>query len=200
MSLLFKSSILASIVLWSAPLTAAGKDAPFKAGPAAGYSSKQTNEGVTIAAVPFDTEERAREAFGKLNPNRYGVLPVLVVIRNGGSDVLRLEDLRVEYMTPSRSKIEATPARDVPYLSAPNRPRPIPGPTGGMKIGRSKNPLANPVIDVRAFSARMLPKGEEASGFFYFQTGHRHGSQVYVAGIRLAGSGKELFYFEIRME
>ena len=43
----------------------------------------------------------------------------------------------------------------------------------------------------------MLPPGEQANGFFYFQTSHRRGAKIYLTGIREANSGKELFYFEI---
>jgi hypothetical protein len=34
----------------------------------------------------------------------------------------------------------------------------------------------------------------------YFRTGHRSGSNLYVTGLREAGSGKELFFFEIPLE
>jgi hypothetical protein len=43
----------------------------------------------------------------------------------------------------------------------------------------------------------MLPPGESASGFVYFQTSHRPGSVLYITGIRDAASRRELFYFEI---
>jgi hypothetical protein len=46
----------------------------------------------------------------------------------------------------------------------------------------------------------MIPPGQSAGGFFYFQTGHRSASAAYVSGIRKARSGKELFYFEIPLK
>ncbi|MBK9167946.1 MAG: hypothetical protein IPM24_10825 [Bryobacterales bacterium] len=190
------------LVLSIAAGLAADKDQPFKAGPVAGYANKQTNENVTIAAKPYDTEELAKAAFGKVNPNREGVLPVLVVIRNDTGKAISLEGLRAEYITPNRTKIEATPVEDLTYLQGPNRPdyrtSPIPG--QGPRVKRRKNPLAGSQMSVRALAVQMLPSGEEASGFVYFQTGHRRGSILYLTGLRDATSGRELFYFEIPLD
>jgi hypothetical protein len=178
---------------------AAEKDAPFQIGRAESYPTKQTNENVTIAAVPFTSDEQVKSAFGKLNPNRHGVLPVLVVIQNDTGKTLRLENLRVEYVTGDRSRIEATPAKDLAYLSEVRKPsiQNTPLPTGAPRVRRGKNPLADPQFEVRAFTAKMLPAGDQAGGFFYFQTPSRSGSMIYVTGIAEAQSGKELFYFEI---
>jgi hypothetical protein len=43
----------------------------------------------------------------------------------------------------------------------------------------------------------MLPPGQSASGFVYFQSGFQRGSSIYLSGLREADSGKELLYFEI---
>src|SRR5438067_3564360 len=100
---------------------AADKDVRFIPGRAASYPTKQTNEKVTIAAVPYITEEQTRSAFGKVDPNKHGVLPVLIVMQNDGNQAMRLENMRVEYIAAG-SKIEATPAKDVPYLSSVRQP------------------------------------------------------------------------------
>ena len=179
---------------------AADKEVRFAPGPASRYATKQTIDKVTIAAIPYTTEEQVHSAFGKLDPNKYGILPVLIVIHNESDQTLRLDSLRLEYITPSRTHIDPTPAKDVPYVSGNIKQPKIensPLPTGSPRVSRKKNPLAGGQIDVRAFSAKMLPPGEQASGFFYFQTLNRYGSKVYLTGIREAASGKELFYFEI---
>jgi hypothetical protein len=46
----------------------------------------------------------------------------------------------------------------------------------------------------------MLPPGQSASGFVYFQAASLQGAKLYVTGIRDAGSGQELFYFEIPLD
>ena len=66
-------------------------------------------------------------------------------------------------------------------------------------MNRNKNPLAEWEIEGRAFSAKMIPPHDKASGFFYFQTGSRGGATVVVSGLRDAKSGEELFFFEIPM-
>lgn len=169
--------------------------AKFTVGPASSFESKQTANGITIAAVPYETDDQARPAFGKENPYKHGVLPVLVVIQNDSKGSIRLDSVRVEYIDPDRERIEATPARDVPFLNGPPRPgvqKPIPVP-----LPKKKNPLAATEIQERAFAAKMLPAGDSAHGFFYFQTGFRGGSKLYITGVTEAATGKELLYFEI---
>jgi hypothetical protein len=86
----------------------------------------------------------------------------------------------------------------VPFIIGPNKPNMIPGPIPTRpKVTGKKNPLRAEQIQMRAFSARMLPPGDSASGFFYFQTQHRGTAEAYVSGIREAATGQELFYFEI---
>ncbi len=173
----------------------ADKDTKFSPEPASSYENKQTIEKLTIAAVPYETDEQAKTAFGKVNPYEYGILPVLLVMQNDSDKVLRLDGMKVEYVTPQGDHILATPAADVPYTRAPKRPNvanPLPFPR---RVG--KNPLQVVEIDSRAFVAKMLPPGESAHGFFYFQAGHRSGSQIYITGITEAATGKSLFFFEI---
>jgi hypothetical protein len=70
---------------------------------------------------------------------------------------------------------------------------PSPLPTG---LGK-KNPLDAWEIEGRAFAAEVLPPGQSANGFFYFQTGYQRGASLYLSGLREAESGRELLYFEI---
>src|SRR5579859_1612492 len=122
-----------SIVLFAGFAVARGadKEPRFAPGAAASYPTRQTNDGVTIAAVPYVSVEQIHTAFGKLDPNRYGILPLLIVIQNDGKQTLRFDSMRVEYLTSDRRHVEATAARDVPYLSGAREPRiengPIPG-------------------------------------------------------------------------
>ena len=190
-----------SIALFAglAAVASAADEARFIPGSAASYPTKQTNDKVTVAAVPFSTEDQTRMAFGKLDPNKYGILPVLLVIQNDSTQAIRLDSIKVEYISRIAPKIESIPGKELQYLSGLRMPsiQNNPLPTGAPRVSRKKNPLSDPVLDVRSFSARMLPPGEKASGFFYFQTVNHRGATVYVNGIKEASSGKELFYFEI---
>ncbi len=176
------------------------KDASkFAPGPASSYPAKQTNDHVTVAVAAYDTEELAHTAFGKLNPNQYGVLPILVIIQNDTDQALKLEHLDLEYTGIDGQRVEATPADEVQTLGGTDRPdvpvaRPIP-------IHRKhKNPLDVWEIDGLSLAAKLLPPHESAHGFVYFQTRHRPGSKFYLTGIKVAATGQDLFYFEIPLE
>src|SRR5690242_1921272 len=119
---------------------AADKETPFKAAPAASYAHHQTNDKVTIGVEPYYTDDMIKAAFGKLNPYHYGILPVLVVIQNDGDKAIRLDKLKAEYVGAGGNRVEATPAKDIKYLSGPNRPKTIPGPTGPVPNRGKKNP------------------------------------------------------------
>jgi hypothetical protein len=180
--------------------TEAGQFAP---GPASSYPAKQTNDKVTIGVEVYDNETKARTAFGKTNPYSMGILPVLVVIQNDTGKALSLSSMRVELMTADRKHIEATPAKDVRVTRGPRKPNVAGGsdtPKIPLPLPAKKNKLDTWEIEGRAFAARMLPVGESANGFFYFQTEHRAGSSLYITGIREAASGKETFYFEIPLQ
>ena len=162
-------------------------------------SNKQTIEGVTIGVQAYNTESVAKTAFGKVHPYEHGILPVLVVMRNDSKKTIQLGEMIPQYVSGGREKIEATPASEVKYAQAPRRPNMNPSPIPGIKFSK-KNPLAAEEIELRAFSAKMLPPGELAYGFFYFRTGHRNGSSFYLTGLKEASSGQELFFFEIPID
>jgi len=171
---------------------AADKPAPFRANAASSYAHHQTGEGVTIGVDAYDSGEKLKSAFGKLDPNQYGVLPVLVVIQNDTNKSIRLDRLKASYTGPGGSRIEATPASEVKFLGPRQRPTPTP-----IGIKSKKNPLSAWEIEGRAFAAQMVAPGQSAYGFVYFQTTIQTGSTIYLSGINEAGTGKELLYFEI---
>ena len=192
-----------SLIVFMAAATLPGdsnKDAArFSPGPASSYPAKQTNDRVTVAATAYDTEALAHSAFGKLNPNQYGVLPILVIIQNDTDQVLKLEHLDAEYTGADGRQIEATPADEVQTLGGAERPN-VPTPSPIPIHRKHKNPLDVEEIDGRSFSAKLIPAHESAHGFFYFQTAHRPGSKFYLSGIKIAATGQDIFYFEIPLE
>jgi hypothetical protein len=173
--------------------------AKFSPGPASSYPAKQTNDHVTVAAVAYDTEELAHTAFGKLNPNQYGVLPVLVIIQNDTDQALKLEHLDAEYTMVDDRQVEATPSTEVQTLGGTDRPN-VPVATPIPIHRKHKNPLDVWEIDGRSFAAKLLPPHESVNGFFYFQTTHRPGSKFYLSGIKVAATGQEVLYFEFPLQ
>lgn len=193
--------LLIPAVILFAPAFADKKDeVKFSPEPVQSYPSKQTNENVTIAVKAYDTEDLAHTAFGKLHPYQYGILPVLVIVQNDTNETLALDRINIRYSDFNGQQIDATPAADVPFtVEGPRRPsaggdgNPIPP-----ELRRKhKNPLGGPEIQTRAFAAKMLPPHDSAYGFFYFQAHYRPGDSIYINRIRRAGSGTELFYFDI---
>lgn len=172
----------------------------FAPGPASSYKGAQTLDKITIAAVPYVTDDETRPAFDKLNPNKHFVLPILVVMENKTGKALRL-DLKAEYVTADGKHVPATPAEDVIYLDGIQKvpkiydPNPIGIPLPRKRV--KKGPLNTWQIPGRAFSAKLLPDGESASGFFYFQTNYEPGTRLYLTGVRDAATGKDFFYYEV---
>jgi hypothetical protein len=186
---------LALLLSIAAALAADKQPPPFKPGPAASFTNRQTNDKVTMGAEPYMMGEKVKAAFGKLDPYQYGVLPVLVVIQNDSGVSIRLDAIHAEYVGPNGDRVDATPAHDVRYLRPAQRPALVPGPAP--IIIKKKNPLDAWEIEGRAFAAQMLAAGQSASGFFYFQTGLQRGATVYITGMKEAQSGKDLLFFEL---
>jgi len=200
---LFSRYLIVFIAAGSALLMADEKnEKKFSPGPALSYPTRQTIQNVTIAAVPYTTDEQLRSAFGKRSPAQYGVLPVLMVIQNATDKALALRNLEVHYELPDGRNVDPTPAGDIGKLRGARHPKqvpvnvgsPLPFPTGKKKGGTDWE------IEGREFAVQMLPPREGASGFFYFQTTSVPGAKLYVSGIREAATGQELFYFEVPLD
>jgi hypothetical protein len=180
---------------------AADKDKParFAPGRADTYPGHQTLDKITIAAIPYTSDDDVRSAFDKLNPNKYGVLPVLVVLDNGTGKALRL-NLKAEFISADGQHIEATSAEDVTYLDGVKKPPKIynPNPIAVAFPKRDKKgPLNEWQITGHSFGAKLLPPGESVSGFFYFQTAPEPGSRIYLTGVKDAATGQDYFYYEV---
>jgi hypothetical protein len=173
----------------------AADKASFQAPEAAAMPRHQTTDGLTIGVDAYDSGPKVKLAFGKLSPGDYGILPVLVVMRNDGAKAIQLRNLRVEFVGPKGDRVVATPATEVRYAVGPD---PL---AGQRRVGpipiKKKNPLDGWEIQGRAFTAQILPAGNAASGFFYFNAELQPGATLYVSGLAELGSGRQLVYFEI---
>jgi len=166
--------------------------------PPGSYPSKQTIGKVIFAAVKYESDEETRAPFGKVNPNEYGILPVLFVIQNNGSETLLTDHMEVYLQAPDRTRIEPTPPNDLPYLRPVKRPGTGPTYPVPIPLPKKKNPLAGIDFETRAFAAKTVLRGETAHGFFYFQARYRKDSILYINGIR--EGNKELFFAEIPLD
>ena len=194
---LFPSIALAAMLT----IAAAGSDnKSFQAKAASDYAH-QSSEQVTIGAKPYDNEELTAEAFGKkADLLKYGVLPVLVVIENKRDKSLDLRDLEVSLVGADGRHVTAVSPDEIPFLGTQGKSHSVNKMPVPVPLPKKKNPLNSPEIVVRAFAAKMLPPGDSASGFFYFEARPESGDSIYVNGLRDARSQKEIFYFEFPFE
>ncbi|MBV9503279.1 MAG: hypothetical protein JO138_28225 [Acidobacteriaceae bacterium] len=181
-----------------AALTLTAEEKRFQAAAASAYSH-QTSDQVTVGAKAFDNEQLTAQAFGKKTDLlRYGVLPVLVVIENKRSKALDLRNLEVNLVGADGRHVTAISPEDIPFLGTSGKhPSESPVP---LPLPKKKNPLNSPDIVSRAFSAKMLPPGDSATGFFYFEARSEPGDKLYLNGLRDARSGQDILYFEFSMD
>lgn len=197
--------LLLPALLLAAPAFAQKGETPFRPQPAAAYPSHQKVGPARIAAVKYESDAETKPVFGgKVNPNEFGVLPILLVIENTGGDTLLFDRMQLLYQLPGgRNSVEPTDPRELPYLTGVRRPRQA-GAGGGIPspipLPRRKNPLSAVEFDTRAWGAKSLLKGEQAHGFLYFQTRHARNAILYITGIREASTGKELFFAEVPID
>ena len=184
-----------ALALLSISLTILALDKGFKVAAPDQYPH-QENGKVVIGSKAFDTEEATSSVFGKkADLNRYGILPILVVIRNNRSQTLDLNGLEVKLTASGSHSVAPLEPQEVAAIAVPAKePKPSMGP---LPRRRQKNPLSSVEIVEHSFSARMIPPGDQASGFFYFRTPPQPGMRVLVSGIFERPSGKEILYFEI---
>jgi hypothetical protein len=178
---------------------ALGGTEPFHVGSAKDYAN-QTSEQVTIGAKAYDNPTLQTEAFGKkLDLLHYGVLPVLVVIENKRQKAIDLRSIEVNLVSADgqRHATAVSPA-DLYSLGTPHGVR-APGRTQvplPIPLPKKKNPFNSLELVERSFSAKMLPPGDSASGFFYFEATSEPGDKLYLNGLSELPSGHELLYLE----
>lgn len=156
--------------------------------------------GVTIAAVPYTSEDQAKSAFDKVNPYKYGILPILVVIKNDTGKALRL-NLQTQLVDIQNHQLDPMKPGDVVLFDgASNKNWKVPQPSPIPLPHHNKGPLDTWEIEGRAFTAKLVPPDESAFGFVYFNSALRPESYLYVNGLADAASGKDYFSFEVPFE
>lgn len=170
----------------------------FRAGPAESYAHQSAQQ-VTVGAKSFDKPELVEQAFGrKLDLLKYGIVPVLVVVANTGKEAIDLQNIEVNLVATDGRHAAAVTPDELMHLNGPTkRPgikkTPIPMP-------KKHNPLESAEIVTRAFAAKIIPPGDSASGFFFFEAEPEKGDKLYLSGMHQARSGQEILYFEFPLE
>lgn len=172
------------------------------------YPAVETHddEQVSVAIDPFDMPEKASVFHADLKG--HGFLPVRIIISNDSDSTLMLRDLKVQYITVNRDKLEPATNDDIYRRLAkmPKRPEkppvqlPIPLPRKKDKPAVATAALQE--IDAAMFMPVPVTAHSTYSGFMFFDISGidppEAGAHVYLSGLKI--NGKELFYFDIPLE
>jgi hypothetical protein len=163
-------------------------------------------EKVSIAIDPYDTAQKSSIFIARYLEQ--GLLPVLFIVSNGGSQPVVLNGIKIQLVLRDRSKISPANEDDM-YRRLSRNPRDnsgvsrFPLPTGprGPKAGVSRD--VKEEMDAARFQTRAVEPGETQFGFFFFDLSETHesmaGAHLYVTGVR-DGGGNELMFFDIPLD
>lgn len=176
---------------------------PFRPKTADRYPTKQRQGDLIVAVKPFVNERDQKSAFGKVRPYQHGVMPLLLVMSNTGTNTYSLEKLKVRLIMGDREGLEPIRGEDLatvnPRGHQPTR-RTIPGVPGLSRTRVKKGPLDRPEIVQTEFLAPIITPKSTASGFLYYWTGTEVDlarTSAYISGVYDITNGRDLFYFEI---
>jgi len=194
--------LLAAGMAWNCACAASH---PPKALPASAYSMNEAHpqEGVTIAVDPFDTPERTK--FLRVNYQKNDLLIVRVVITNAGDRPIKLDDVRIQFISAANDRIPAALPEEVdrrmsdvrdPTHKVLRSPLPIPLP--------QRSPIFRKVeqdMNEFGFNALTVEPHTTQSGFLWYDVSDLQkpvlrGAQIYVKMVKDA-DGKTLFPFTI---
>jgi len=165
------------------------------------------DEKISIAVDPFDVPDKAKVF--RINYQERGFLPVRLIISNDSDEYLMLTDLKIEYITAGRDKIEPATTEDiyrrVVHLkrnpASPRVPIPIPLPRDNSPVGKEAKVAVNE-LDQAQFVPNPVDPHSLRSGFLFFDISGidkpEDGAHVYLTGMK--SGKKELFYFDIPLE
>lgn len=172
---------------------------------AKGYPAhdEHSMEKVTVALDPYDTPEKAKIFNEKYD--EIGFLPVLMVITNDSDQAISLADVKPEYVTQDRTKmqpaLEDDLARRISHPSAKTGPSPLPFPTRKVK-GGIREEIREEIHNSR-FAAMAVEPHTTQAGFLFFDisgiSAPLAGAHFYLTGVRDAND-KELMYFDVSLD
>lgn len=165
------------------------------------------DEKVSIAIDPFDMPDKAK--IFRINYQEKGFLPIRLIISNDSDNYVMLNDLKIEYITAKRDKVEPATTDDiyrrVVHLkrnpSSPRAPSPIPLPRDRSPVSKDAKEAVDE-LDQAQFVPNPVDPHSLRSGFLFFDISGldppEAGAHIYLTGLKLGD--KVLFYFDIPME
>ncbi|MCU1254448.1 MAG: hypothetical protein JWM83_747 [Candidatus Angelobacter sp.] len=162
------------------------------------------DEKVAIAAEPCNTPQTTGTF--KENYLEHGLFPIRLLISNDGDQTLMLQDLKIEYITARRDKLEPATNEDIyRKFVRPNRAdKSHPGMHLPFPVGKKKEAISKDTREeyesAQFATVPVTPHSTHAGYLFFDMQGDppEPGAHLYISGIK-AGA-KELFYFDIPMD
>ena len=161
------------------------------------------DEKVTIAAEPYTPQS---SGVFKENYWEHGLFPVRLLISNDSDQTLMLQDLKIEYITARRDKLQPASNDDIyRKFVRPNRAdKSHPGAHLPFPVGKKKEAISKDTQEeyesAQFATVPVTPHSTHAGYLFFDMHGEppEPGAHLYISGIK-AGT-KELFYFDIPMD
>jgi hypothetical protein len=166
------------------------------------YNARTTQDGMTIAADPYATDQKSFTAFDVRDLNSRGYFPVHLIIQNAAADYITFSTRRIMLVTANGQELYPTPAtllvEDIfreSRLSKWTKLRPNAPKTG------------SPLIDFtsKELTTRQIGPGGTADGFvFFFAPGSPRaffsGSKLLIPELLTEGSQRKMGPFAIPLD
>jgi hypothetical protein len=175
-------------------------------------SSLDSHEGLTIAADPWLSAERYRQAFGKKSPYTSGILAVKMTIRNDSGESVKvgLEHIRLDLTLDENNRQELPPLTSEQLADAVLRPHPkatskfpipIPVPSSGGG-GRDKNwQQYQKLAEDASLHSGVVAPHSTVEGLLYFDLQGQFellsNARLYIPDLLALERNQALMYFDI---
>jgi hypothetical protein len=200
------------VLLLNAATLASYKSLKVKINPAPTYIFHTAQGQVTIAADPYETNDKIRTAFDLKDLEKLGIIPVNVIISNDGDDLILVNGQDVNLVDPRNHSIASLPIGDVVQAVLTKGKSPStqgPNPQSRFPLPR-KDGLRGDAFEIETDLSnrslkdlRVSPK-TTASGFVFFQLPDRQmklaGYKLYIPQVKNLKTGKDLLFFEIEIK
>jgi len=161
-------------------------------------------EHISVAADPFDTEDRAR--FFRLDYLKYGLMPIRIIVTNTSDRPISLDDVRIQFLSAENDRLPAANVDEIdrrlndtgnPLDKKLRVPFPLPhGQTHNQKIDEDMADFG--------FPGTLVEPHTTLAGFLLYdihdlQQPVLRGAQIYVKMVK-DHDGHELFPFTIDLD
>jgi hypothetical protein len=174
-------------------------------------ASLDSHEGLTIAAEPWLSAERYKQAFPKKSPYAAGILAIKVTLRNDSAESIkvRIERIRLNltFDDNNRQELPALTSEQLvdavlhPRVKSPSKPR-IPLPLPSSSGGRDKNwEQYQKLAEDNGLHASIVAPHSTTEGLLYFDLQSQFdllsNARLYIPDLLALEKDKALMYFDI---